>query len=801
MSQTVFSSIDPAISGTTLATTLNNFKDALMSGLSGTSRPAQTLSGGSWVDTTNDPTSWAFKIWTGTTDITIFTLNLTTGVGSVALAVDSFQIKKVSADTVGAIMSLIKQRITSNGQVHSGDVVGEIHAVGRTNTSTNPVVAKIVFTATDDMTTSASGGTLSFYSTPDGTATITEHMRFINGLVETVVPHKLNSQILVPQNVATTATIAALDGSKILVEMTGSTATSIQGINAAQDSQTVTVHNRSSAAVTLKHQDSGASAANRLKLPNSADYIIPADGTATLYYCTTDIRWKLLSTSQTSQASGLTIDRYFGVTQTWTAPSTTSEVAIRSYRSQPGLATERPGMLDYYQFAFAWGANLNGQLGLGDVTPRSSPVAVLEALQFNRVYGVNGTDGVSMFGLKSTGDAMAWGINAHSQLGVAADVIPRSSPVAVLGGLKFAALYPRDTICLGLTSGDQLFAWGGNANGQLGIGSVTLTSSPVAVLGSLKFSKVIATSGSANAAAVLALTTAGVAYCWGINTNGNLGVGDVTPRSSPVAVLGSLTLADIKGAGVSSRYFGVGLTTAGALYGWGANTSGQLGLGDQTVRSSPVAVLGGLTFNRLILHEKSESVMALTSGGTLYSWGDNTQGVLGLGDSNARSSPVAVLGGLTFAKVAIYKSTAFGLAADGTLYMWGANAAGQLGVGDVVARSSPVAVLGGLKFSDVTFADGPTDDYSVFATTPDGLVWSWGSNTNGTLGLGDVTKRSSPVAVLGAFAADPRETIQTTYLTVIPGGSYTIGTGPGNSSFGQACVGRDVYKIEVEYLQ
>lgn len=86
MSQSVFSTINPATtSGTQLATLLNDFKNALMSGLSGTSRPSQTTPGGTWIDTTNEGSPnfyWSYKIYDGTTDIEMFRINLATGKAS-----------------------------------------------------------------------------------------------------------------------------------------------------------------------------------------------------------------------------------------------------------------------------------------------------------------------------------------------------------------------------------------------------------------------------------------------------------------------------------------------------------------------------------------------------------------------------------------------------------------------------------------------------------------------------------------------------------------------------------------------
>lgn len=800
MSQVIFDTINPTTSGDDLADTLNNFKDAIVSGCSGTSRPANLDIGGSWVDTTNDPTSWSYKIYTGTDDVEVFTINLTTGLAAVSLAVDAFTVKKVSSDTIGAIMNLVKNRIATSGQVLDGDVVGEIRMIGRTDSSGNPVVAKIIFTATDDQTSSAFGGTLSFQSTPDGSATLTEHMRFINGLVETVVPLKLNSLIQVSNIIATSATIAQLSASKLLVEFTGSTATLVEGINSGNDSKTIVLHNRSTANVTISNLDAGAASADQIKLPNSTNIIITPDGSATLYYCTTDTKWKLLSTSD--KMATLTITTLYGATQTFVAPSTTSLVRINTYRSTPGLGVERSILQDSYGNLFAWGINANGQLGLGDVTPRSSPVAVLGSFNFVRTYGCSGGGGVFTKGISTLGAALAWGVNTNGQLGVG-DVTPRSSPVAVLGGFKFNELYPRDASVWGITTNGLLYAWGVNTSGQLGLGDVTPRSSPVAVLGSHRINRFVAVTGATGSSAACAVDTAGAAWAWGINTDGNLGVGNVVAQSTPTAVLGSITFADVRGGANSTRYFFAGLKTDGTLVAWGNNARGQLGVGDTSSRSSPVAVVGvsGLAFKSIVTHAKTETVMGLTTAGAAWAWGENVNGQLGVGDVVARSSPVAVLGTFTFSKLKVYRGMAVGIASDGTAYAWGLNTNGQLGVGDVNARSSPVAIIGSIKFQDIYFADGPTDQYSVYGMGTDGVLYTWGVNTNGTLGVGDVAARSSPVAILGAYSPDQIEQTKIIDLTVTGGASYTVTTGPGTCYFGNISIGKDVYKVEVEYNQ
>lgn len=194
MSQTIFADINPAAtSGTQLATYLNDFKAALMSGMSGTSRPSATLAGGYWVDITNDPTYWSYKMYTGSVDIEVFRLNLTTGSASITGADSTFEIDRFTADAVGPILKLVKRRVASNGQVLAGDIVGHIQIIGRASDASNPVVASMKVVAQENETATASGVYIAWESTPALSATAVEHMRLMNGFLGlgTVAPDAL----------------------------------------------------------------------------------------------------------------------------------------------------------------------------------------------------------------------------------------------------------------------------------------------------------------------------------------------------------------------------------------------------------------------------------------------------------------------------------------------------------------------------------------------------------------------------------------------------------------------------------
>lgn len=427
-----------------------------------------------------------------------------------------------------------------------------------------------------------------------------------------------------------------------------------------------------------------------------------------------------------------------------------TESGLGSFGGESVLALAENGAM------WAWGFNSNGQLGLGDTTPRSSPVAVLGGLSFSSIYSAAGS---WTFGLTTSGSLFAWGAGGNLGLG---DTLPRSSPVAVLGGLTFSQVYLNNNNVNALTSSGLAYAWGGsNTNGELGIGSTSSVSSPNAVVGGINFCQLFPAG-----TATFGLTASGQLYSWGINQFGQLGVGDTNSRSSPTAVLGGLTYSQVFVATHAIPNTSVfGLTTTGQLYSWGVNTSGQLGLGDVVSRSSPVAVLGGLKFSQIVLggdpntSKTGNSIFGLTTNGTLYSWGANSTGQLGNGaptgfTNSACSSPLAVLGGLKFSKIindagleAGYGGATFALTPTGKLYAWGSPGV-MLGVNSTSAQSSPVAVVGNLTFSQVIY--NTTNQYTL-GITQNGQLFSWGTNNHGQLAVGDAVDRSSPTAVVGGL--------------------------------------------------
>jgi alpha-tubulin suppressor-like RCC1 family protein len=141
----------------------------------------------------------------------------------------------------------------------------------------------------------------------------------------------------------------------------------------------------------------------------------------------------------------------------------------------------------------------------------------------------------------------------------------------------------------GVTAAGAAYCWGLNSSGQLGDGTTTQRTRPTPVAGGLSFVEV-----SAGANHTCGITARGEAYCWGLNTNGQLGDGTTAQRMSPVLVAGGLTFAFLDwpyygtlGAGGNHT---CGLTVNRALYCWGANDHGQLGNGTRLDSAVPVKV-------------------------------------------------------------------------------------------------------------------------------------------------------------------------------------------------------------------
>src|SRR6266480_3330669 len=349
-----------------------------------------------------------------------------------------------------------------------------------------------------------------------------------------------------------------------------------------------------------------------------------------------------------------------------TLSGTLTVAAVQGIATFNNLRIDRPG--SGYTLAASAG-------GLSGAT--SAPFAV--TLTFATVSaGIRHTCGLTV-----TGSAYCWGENIVGQLGDGTTT-DRLTPVLLSGDVTFASVSASGQFTCGVTAAGAAYCWGENFRGQLGDGTTTDRLTPVLLVGGVSFTAVRA--GDYHTCGV---TAAGAAYCWGNNSDGELGDETTTSRSTPGLVAGGVSFATVSAAGQDHT---CGLTTAGSAYCWGYNGFGELGDGTTTSRTSPVLVVGGVTF-AAVSARGGVYTCGVTAAGAAYCWGDNGDGKLGDGTTTSRTSPVLVSGGVTFAAVRANEYHTCGVTAAGAAYCWGQNGSGQLGDGTTIDRLTPVRVV------------------------------------------------------------------------------------------------------------
>lgn len=235
----------------------------------------------------------------------------------------------------------------------------------------------------------------------------------------------------------------------------------------------------------------------------------------------------------------------------------------------------------------------------------------------------------------------------------------------------------------------------------------------------------------------------GTLYTWGNSDNGQIGDELTITRLSPVKILKNAVAVavgdtrQVRSGSYEGKLGGhtLALLGDGTLWTWGENSQGQLGDGTRTKRNQPVQVLENVSY----IAAGNGFSFAIKTDGTLWAWGSNDFGQLGDGTRTERLQPVKIMDDVRM--VAAGAEHTLAIDTKGTLWTWGSNANGQLGDHSRIDSNLPIEIM-----SDVAFVAAGGDNSAAVKTN--GELWTWGSNVYGQIGNDTRTDRLAPVKIM-----------------------------------------------------
>ena len=371
---------------------------------------------------------------------------------------------------------------------------------------------------------------------------------------------------------------------------------------------------------------------------------------------------------------------------------------------------------------YSWGANKYGQLGDGTTTDRLTPVQIPKPTGVNRFTQVSAGKAFSL-ALDDQGHVWAWGLNSSGQLGSNAVATNgssaySSSPIRVQApsgmtatSFSLTGISAGITHVLAVDGQGRAWSWGSNEFGKLGVPASTVATTGIATRPVHVATPQGETTGfryarvSAGGSHSLATDTQGHAWGWGSNQNGVLGnTNDVTlngftsipvqakPDTNPTGGFKPVQI-------LASTGHSFALDELGRLWSWGGNSNGELGLSDTNIRTAPslVAMPTNVSmFTQLTASRASGNSLALDQNGNIWGWGQNSSGMLGTGNTGSLNKPTKMgnpSGIDHFVKVSAGTDHTLAIASSGSTLGWGDNGRGRLGNNATQTAYSPVDAL------------------------------------------------------------------------------------------------------------
>lgn len=280
-----------------------------------------------------------------------------------------------------------------------------------------------------------------------------------------------------------------------------------------------------------------------------------------------------------------------------------------------------------------------------------------------------------------------------------------------------------------------LYAWGINTDGQIGRGDIL---SPVTA--PHKIDNSVWRNASSGFAHACAVRTDDTLWCWGANLNGQLGRGNIiSPQVTPIQVPGAWQTVS------TGRYHTCAIKTDATMWCWGKNSTGAVGTGGTTDVLSPTLIAGS-GWNTI--SGGADHTCGTQSDGTLWCWGVNSSGAIGTGDTSSGHTTPTKVTGTGWRSVVTGWESSCGIKTDNTMWCWGGNTMAQLGRGGKSnAETTPALVSGAANWRSAH-----AGYYFYCGVKNDDTLWCWGQNENGQLGRGSTSNFESTIVQVAGGA-------------------------------------------------
>lgn len=405
---------------------------------------------------------------------------------------------------------------------------------------------------------------------------------------------------------------------------------------------------------------------------------------------------------------------------------------------------------------WCWGAGSFGQLGRGSIIGSNQPRLVAQGNPDLEAGWKDIAVGGHVCGLREDSTLYCWGSNRLGQLGLAVREVIETTPQQVaLDDPLLKTGWKGVAIGLVSTCGihdEGLFCWGRNTTNSLGVDSAGggAKTYPFPVDSSLSLA-----AGARGSNHSCAISAEGHLLCWGSGGDYQLGSGQPLPERRPVEI--STPGEDDQGwTDISAGHlFSCGVNQGG-LFCWGWGTSGQLGHGNASTRTTP-SKIAGFDDHWTQVSSGRFSSCALKTNGTLWCWGAGLSGQLGTGVNQSANTPQQVFPGdpleTGWEQIDSGGSVSCAIREDSTLWCWGGSSL-ALGLGNQTSNvNEPTQVLATNPLLSSGWSQVSTGGGHSCAIREDSTLWCWGTNSNGRLGLGNQGDQGQPTQVM---AGDPQ---------------------------------------------